>query len=122
MKFSISKAADGKFDDGGLRSFFEYRDLGIRDVTEGRYMAHVIRAKQACTDGTGFHRHPLDFQIFYVLKGTVRFRYDGHGEHDLVAGDCVHQPPGIRHELMSCSDDCEILEITSPAEFETLDA
>lgn len=122
MKFSVSRAADGTFASEGLRSFFEYRDLGIRDATEGRFMAHVIRAKQACTDGTGYHRHPLDFQMFYVLRGSVKFRYEGEGEFDLVAGDCVHQPPGIRHELVSCSDDCELLEITSPADFETQDA
>lgn len=28
----------------GLRSFFAYRDLGIRAVTGGRVGAHVIRA------------------------------------------------------------------------------
>lgn len=122
MKFCVSKASEGGFEHDGLRSFFEYRDLGIREATGGRFMAHVIRAREACTDGTGYHRHDLDFQMFYVLKGTVKFRYEGEGEFDLVAGDCVHQPPGIRHELMSCSDDCELLEITSPADFGTDDA
>jgi len=34
-------------------------------------------------------------------------------------GDCVHQPPGIRHREIAHSDDVEILEITGPAEFET---
>ena len=28
----------------GLRSFFEYRELGITTVTAGRIGAHVIRA------------------------------------------------------------------------------
>ena len=28
----------------GLRAFFEYRDLGIKAATDGKYVAHVIRA------------------------------------------------------------------------------
>jgi mannose-6-phosphate isomerase-like protein (cupin superfamily) len=119
--FSISCARDGGFESGGLRSFFEYRDLGIRGATGGAFGAHVIRAREACSDGTGRHRHALGFQMFYVLKGTVRFWYEGQGTFDLEQGDCVYQPPGITHELQTCSDDCEILEITMPAEFETDD-
>ena len=30
--------------EGGLRAFFEYRDLGIAAATGGSYVAHVIRA------------------------------------------------------------------------------
>ena len=30
--------------EGGLRAFFEYRDLGINDATKGKFIAHVIRA------------------------------------------------------------------------------
>lgn len=32
FKFSASHTADGAFD-GGLRAFFEYRDLGINEAT-----------------------------------------------------------------------------------------
>ena len=28
----------------GLREIFEYRDLGIKDGTNGDYVAHIIRA------------------------------------------------------------------------------
>ena len=31
--FTICHADDGKFVGEGLRAFFEYRDLGIRDAT-----------------------------------------------------------------------------------------
>jgi hypothetical protein len=44
MKFSASHAKDARYEDGGLRSFFVYRDLGIKEATGGRAMAHVIRA------------------------------------------------------------------------------
>jgi hypothetical protein len=76
-----------------LRAFFEYRDLGIKEATGGRVGGHVIRAKPGAGHGsTGWHRHALDVQLVYILKGWVRFDYEGVGE---------------------------ILEITLPAEFET---
>lgn len=117
--FSISRAKDAAFAGDGLRDFFSYRDLGIEGATKGAFGAHVIRALKPCTAGTGRHRHGLGFQMVYLLKGTCRFWYEGHGAFDLEPGDCVYQPPGILHELVSCSDDCEILEITMPAEFST---
>lgn len=121
MKVMVQRPEEGVFDPRGLRSFFEYRDLGIGEATDGRFHAQVIRAREACTGGTGCHRHTLDFQMVYVLKGWVDFWYEGLGEVHMEAGACAHQPPEIPHELLRCSDDCELLEITSPAEFETHD-
>ena len=60
--------------------------------------------------------------MVYVLKGWVRFEYDGVGEVLLEAGSCVNQPPGILHREIEHSQDLELLEITSPAEFETVAA
>ena len=31
-----------------LRPYFAYRDLGIKDATDGRVLAHIIRAEQPC--------------------------------------------------------------------------
>ena len=121
MELMVQRPEEGGFDPKGLRSFFEYRDLGIAGATGGRFHAQVIRAREACSDGTGRHRHTLDFQFVYVLKGWVDFWYDGMGEVRLAAGACAHQPPGIAHELLRCSEDCEILELTAPAAFETHD-
>ena len=117
--FSFSRAKDGGFEGGGLRSFFQYRDLGIGKATNGEFGAHVIRVSGPCDGGTGKHRHVLGFQMVYVLKGTCQFWYDGQGTVDMEPGDCVYHPPGIEHELRSCSADCEMLEITMPAEFGT---
>lgn len=119
QKFSASHARDAVFHDGGLRSCFEYRDLGIAAATRGRAMAHIIRAKPGAHGGFGWHRHRLDFQMYYVLKGWVKFNYEGVGEVLAEAGSCVHQPPGIRHAEIAHSDDLELLEVTLPAEFET---
>jgi len=122
MKFSVSHAKSSPFKADGLRPFFEYRDLGIRAATDGRFQAHVIRARPGHPAPGGWHRHILDFQLVYVLKGWIRFRYEGEGEVLLEAGTCVHQPPGIRHLEISHSDDLELIEITMPAEFATEDA
>ena len=121
MKFSAAHAKDAVFSDGGLRSCFEYRDLGIHEATGGKAMAHVIRAKPGPHGGFGWHKHNLDFQMYYVLKGWVKFAYDGVGEVTAEAGSCVHQPPGIRHAELDHSDDLELIEITLPGRFETVE-
>lgn len=117
--FSVSHLAESAFERGGLRGFFEYRDLGIRDATGGAVGAHVIRAAPGGQASGEKHRHSLQFQMVYVLKGWVRFWYEDHGEVRLVAGSCVVQPPGIVHQEIEHSDDIEMLEITLPADFET---
>ncbi|MGF1594404.1 MAG: cupin domain-containing protein [Kiloniellaceae bacterium] len=117
--FSVCHADDGKFRGEGLRAFFEYRDLGIAGATGGRFGAHVIRAVPGMEGPGAWHRHDLDFQMVYVTKGWVVFEYEGTGEHVLRAGSCVLQPPGIRHRECRHSDDMELIEITSPAEFGT---
>ena len=74
MKFNVHKN-DGDFSDG-LRGLFEYRDLGISDATDGKVNAHVIRALPGHEkDGSGIHFHNLDFQMVYILKGWVIFRF-----------------------------------------------
>ena len=124
QRFSASLARDAVYKTG-LRSFMEYRDLGIEAATHGRFRAHVIRIKHDAPGAhdlhtTGLHQHQCDFQMFYVLKGWMKFVYEGEGERTFHAGDCVLQPPGIVHNELDCSDDVEILEIYSPAVHETL--
>ena len=123
MKFSVSMTTTAKFEPG-LRAFLEYRDLGIKDATHGKFRAHVIRVKKGEDHGalhtTGLHQHRLDFQMIYILKGWIKFIYEGHGEHTFGPGDCCLQPPGIVHNELDCSDDLELLEITSPGDFETV--
>ena len=119
-KFSVNHLASSEFRPDGLRTFFEYRDLGIKNATGGRVLAHVIRARGDHPERSPAHRHLLDFQMVYVLKGWVKFEYDGVGEVTLTAGSCVHQPPGIRHREIDHSDDVEMIEITMPGDFETV--
>lgn len=116
--FVATHAKDAEFT-RGLRSFYEYRDLGIRNATDGRVAAHVIRAAAGSAFSSQPHLHHTQFQLVYVLKGWIDFEYEGQGRVRLEAGSCVHQPPGIRHRELGHSDDIEMLEIVLPAGFAT---
>jgi quercetin dioxygenase-like cupin family protein len=116
--FVVTHASSTDFE-RGLRAFFEYRDLGIKQATDGRVVAHVIRAAQGTLFSSQPHRHGTSFQLVYVLKGWIEFEYEGHGVVRLEAGSCVHQPPRIRHRELGHSDDVEMLEIVMPADFGT---
>ena len=118
--FTVSHAGDAPLV-AGLRSFFEYRDLGIKDATEGRVAAHVIRARPGAPFNGVPHRHGVTFQLVYVLKGWIEFEYEGQGVVRLEPGSCVHQPPGIRHREVGHSDDVEMLEIVMPADYATVE-
>ncbi len=121
--FVASHARDAQFE-RGLRSFFEYRDLGMLQATGGRVQAHVIRAAAGTDFSSQPHRHLTQFQLVYVLKGWIEFEYEGQGVVRLETGACVHQPPGIRHRELGHSADVELLEIVMPGDFvtETVDA
>ncbi len=103
----------------GLRPYFAYRDLGIKDVTGGKVLAHVIRADHPCEGPLGCHSHSLDFQMVYMLKGWARIYLEDGGEIRVEAGDAWYQAPGVRHEVLEYSDDWEVIEITMPADFAT---
>jgi len=103
----------------GLRNYFEYRDLGIEDASKGDVVSHVIRAREGHNATGAWHVHDCKFQMFYVLKGWARFEYEGQGVHTMKAGDCVMQPPMIKHREIEHSADLELIEVVSPADFKT---
>ncbi|MGE4483044.1 cupin domain-containing protein [Acidocella sp.] len=121
--FSHIKPEETPWRTDGLRSFFLYRDLGVADATGGRVIAQLVKANPDFPpeQGTGWHQHIADFHIVFMTKGWARFMY-GDKEHLVSVGDCVHQQPGITHYLFDYSPDMEYLEITSPADFGTVDA
>jgi quercetin dioxygenase-like cupin family protein len=118
-RFHVSHEHDARWDPG-LRGYFEYRDLGMVERTGGRVRAHVIRPSARCAGPGDEHLHELDFQMVYVLKGWARVRFEGIGEIRFEAGSCMYQQPGIRHRVVEYSDDYTVIEITSPADFETV--
>ncbi|MES2401624.1 MAG: cupin domain-containing protein [Pseudomonadota bacterium] len=116
--FTVNHARDAGFE-RGLRSFFEYRDLGIKEATEGKVVAHVIRAAAGGKFSGQPHAHGTSFQLVYVLKGWIEFEYEGQGIVRLEAGSSVYQPPGIRHCEVGHSEDVEMLEVVMPGDFAT---
>ena len=118
--FSHVKPGDTPYTSDGLRDFFLYRDLGVAKATNGKVIAHLVKANKPPTDGTGWHHHVADFQIVIMIKGWAKFMYDD--QVTLVAeGDCVHQRPGMAHYLFDYSPDMEYLEIVGPADFGTVE-
>jgi quercetin dioxygenase-like cupin family protein len=117
---TVVHAAEHPFREGGLRSYFVYRDLQATEPSNGLASAQIIKATAACEEGMGVHHHVLAFQLTYVIKGWVTIDYPEAGErHTLVEGDCVVQPPRLRHELVAFSEDLEVLEVAAPAAYET---
>lgn len=105
----------------GLRDIFDYRDLGIKEGTKGDYVAHLIKAngKKQKDEVQHWHVHDCNFQLVYVMNGWATFEYEGQGQHTIRKGDCILQTPGIKHREIACSEDFEVLEIVSPADFKT---
>ena len=121
QKFAVSHLRDEDFEHG-LRPYSAYRDLGIAQATDGMVQAHVIRMTKPFEEKSVAipHYHDVDFQMVYVLKGWFRSEFEGHGTHTFRAGSCWIQPPKIKHTVVGYSDDCELLEIVLPADFDTV--
>ncbi|MGA7181970.1 MAG: cupin domain-containing protein [Pseudolabrys sp.] len=121
QRFTASHHRDEDFD-YGLRPYSAYRDLGIAGATHGMVQAHVIRMTKPFTaeEVAIPHYHDVEFQMVYVLKGWFSSEFEGQGVHTFHAGSCWIQPPKFKHTVRGYSDDCELLEIVLPADFETV--
>ena len=106
----------------GLRRYAHDRDLGIAKATGGLARAHVIRMIPPCdpAEVSKRHYHDVKFQMIYVLKGWMKGEYEGEVV-TMREGSCWLQPPKIKHTVLDYSDDCELLEIILPAEFDTVE-
>jgi len=96
-----------------------YRDL-VPSRLGGGIMASHIRIPVGGPVPDMVHYHTIGFQLIYCYRGWVRLVYDDQGpEFILKAGDCVTQPPEIRHRVLEASDNLEVIEIGVPAEHMT---
>jgi uncharacterized cupin superfamily protein len=120
---AISHHREEDFKADGLRTYAQYRDLGIADATHGLAQAHVIRLIGPCNPAevSKLHYHDVEFQMVYVLKGWVKTYMEGQGETLMKEGSAWTQPPRIKHLIMDYSDDVELLEVILPAEFKTVE-
>ena len=123
QRVAISHHRDEDFKADGLRTYAQYRDLGVADASGGAARAHVIRLIGPCDPDvvSKLHFHDIDFQMVYVLKGWVKTYMDGVGETTFSQGSSWTQPPRIKHLIMDYSDDVELLEVILPADFKTVE-
>lgn len=96
-----------------------YRDL-IPARLGGRCIASHIRIPVGGPVPDYVHYHHVAFQMIYCRRGWVRVVYQDQGPAFVMRpGDCVLQPPTIRHRVLEASDGLEVIEIALPAEHET---
>lgn len=98
------------------RAGMHYRDL-IPDRLGGRIIASHIRIPDGGPVPDMVHYHTVGFQLIYCYRGWVRLVYEDQGPPFILgAGDCVIQPPEIRHRVLESSDALEVIEVGVPAE------
>jgi quercetin dioxygenase-like cupin family protein len=114
----VSRAAAGARWGVG-RAGMQYRDL-LPGRLGGRFIASHIRIPDGGPVPDYVHFHKIRFQLIYCRRGWVRVVYEDQGEPFVMhAGDCVLQPPRIRHRVLEASDGLEVVELGCPAEHET---
>jgi uncharacterized RmlC-like cupin family protein len=120
-KIVISRADDAGWTTKGLRAFLEYRDLGLAEATDGRVGATIGRAIRAYEPGSGAprHTHDVGFHVIFVMRGWFRSEFEGLGEVVLRAGDCLSYAGEIPQQHIEYSDDFQVMQITTPADYKT---
>jgi quercetin dioxygenase-like cupin family protein len=106
---------------GGVgRAGMRYRDL-IPDRWGGRFISSLISIPDGGPVPDYVHFHKIRFQLIFVKDGWVRVVYEDQGEpFVLERGDCVIQPPEIRHRVLEASPGLQVVEVGCPAEHETI--
>ena len=122
QRFTVSHHNEADFD-AGLRRYAKYRDLGINAATNGLVQAHVVQFVPPCLpeEVSKLHYHDVEFQMVYVLKGSIKTELEGQGAITMRQGSCWIQPPRVKHKVLDYSDDCQVLEIVLPADFKTVE-
>ncbi|TDT76950.1 quercetin dioxygenase-like cupin family protein [Litoreibacter halocynthiae] len=101
------------------RAGMQYRDL-IPDRLGGSIIASHIRIPDGGPVPDMVHYHTVGFQLIFCYRGWVDLVYEDQGEpFRLHAGNCVIQPPEIRHRVLYASENIEVIEIGVPAEHVT---
>jgi len=117
-EFVLSRAAEAAAAPG--RAGMLYRDL-IPSRLGGRYIASHITLPDGGPVADWVHFHKVHAQMIFCRRGWARLVYEDQGEPFLFsAGDCVLQPPRIRHRVLETSPGFEVVEVSSPALHETL--
>jgi uncharacterized protein YjlB len=116
---SIVRAEDAA-PPGTGRAGMRYRDL-LPDRWGGRFIASHITIPDGGEVSDWVHFHRIRFQMIFCAAGWVDVVYEDQGPpFRLEAGDCVVQPPEIRHRVLRSSPGLEVIEVGCPAVHDTL--
>jgi len=121
LVLAVSEAPGAETHDGWIRgrAGMEYRDL-LPGRLGGKVIASQIRLTQGGEVPDYVHYHKIDVQLIYCTRGRIRVVYEDQGPPFwLETGNCVLQPPEIRHRVLECTAGAEVIEISAPAEHET---
>lgn len=119
MKLAYSRAKAPRMV-AGRREFFSYRDLVLKDASNGTMRGQVMKAITGMTQPTGWHYHTCDGQFVYLLNGWVELEFEGSETLRFEKGDSVFIPGGLKHNELRTSDDFEALEVSIPGELGTV--
>jgi mannose-6-phosphate isomerase-like protein (cupin superfamily) len=96
-----------------------YRDL-LPDRAGGRFIASHITLPAGGPLSDWVHYHKVAFQMIFCRRGWIKVVYEGQGGPFMLQdGDCVLQPPQIRHRVLESAAGAEVVEIGCPALHET---
>lgn len=113
----LGRIDGARFEEG--RAGMRYRDL-VPSRLGGRVIASHIRVPGTGPVPDWVHYHRVAFQMIFCRRGWVRVVYEDQGPpFVLEPGDCVLQPPTIRHRVLESSE-LEVVEVTSPSAHETV--
>ncbi len=118
QQFVLTRAAANSGWHAG-RAGMRYRDL-IPGRLGGRFIGSHIMIPEGGPVPDYVHYHRVRFQTIYCRSGWARLVYEDQGApFRFEAGDCVLQPPDIRHRVLEASAAFEAIELACPAVHET---
>jgi len=103
----------------GRRSFFNYRDLGVTDATDGFMRAQMTLAT-GVMEKTGWHYHICESQFIFAVKGWIDLQFEDGRTIRVSEGESLSIPPGLPHNETAISSDLELLEVSVPAKMKTV--
>ena len=96
------------------RAGMHYRDL-IPNRLGGSIIASHIRIPDGGPVPDTVHYHTVGFQLIFCYRGWVDLVYEDQGEpFRLFAGNCVIQPPEIRHKVLYAAIILKLSKLVCP--------
>ncbi len=112
---SHEDGGDWKVGRAGMR----YRDL-IPDRYGGTYIASHIHVPDGGPVPDYVHHHDIVHQLIFCHRGWATVVYQDQGPPlTMEPGDCILQPPGIRHQVLETSPEFYVVEVGCPAAHRT---